>query len=140
MNRLNDVRDNLVSGSAAWTVAVAVAIVGTIGMASSPQAAAAESSVVPTVLMKTRATPVVAGPMYWQEQIETIVVYEVGRYAWHKYEGPKFVKKCYDKTRQGVGWVVRSSTSAAKTVTEAALLTVKEARSQLQAAFRWLRE
>lgn len=140
MNRLNDVRDNLVSGSAVWTVAVAVAMVGMTGMASSPQAAAAEWSVVSAVLTKTLATPVVAGPMHWPVVIETMVVYEVGRYAWHKYEGPKFMKKCYDKTRQGVGLVVRSSTSAAKTVTRAALLTVKEARSQVQAACRWLRE
>lgn len=140
MNRLNDVRDKLVSGSAVWTVAVAVAMVGMTGMASSPQLAAAQSSVLPAVLMKTLASPVVAGPMHWPVVIETMVVYEVGRYAWHKYEGPKVVKKCYDKTRQGVGWVVESSTSAVKTVTRAALLTVKEARCQVQVAYRWLRE
>lgn len=124
MNRLNDVRDNLVSGSMVWLAAVAA--VGMAGDVGGTRAAAAEPSVVPAVLTKTLATPVVAGPMPWPVVIETLVVYEVGRYAWHTYDGPTVVRKCYEETRQAVGWAVRSVGSAAKAATRATLRTVKD--------------
>lgn len=138
MNRLNEVRDNLVSVSVVWLAAVAA--VGMAGVVGGTWAVAAESSVAPAVLTKTLATPVVAGPMPWPVVIETLVVYEVGRYAWHKYDGPKVVRKCYEETRQAVGWAVRSVGSAAKAVTRATLQTVKESSSRMEAAYRWLRE
>lgn len=143
MNRLNGVRNNLMNVSVVWMVAAAMAAGVTMGVGGGTPAAAAQP--VPALLTTVPIPgpgPILA-PTPARGPVVVLVAYggyELGRYVWTKYDGPKAVKKAYDATRQAAGSVVRFSRSAVKTVSRTTLQATQAVWSRAAAAYRWLRE